>query len=334
MKTYYIKFLRTIFWTGKGLIIAFSMQSPIKGQDSFEKIEIDLHAVQEKAIVDIRKALPLIPEDKWQNALMNITLARKKTKKLLCADFKQAYYFQPKLDKKFTNQIISNPFICSEENTNQSSSFLNLKKDGSLDRFALLTRMCMAARNIKPGTVTVKSFSDEKKALAYAKTGPDMYEWSLFDWCFKLSQISKEQCIAINLLRLKKYFDSYSDKKYNVFQIDIVNHELTHLIEAHASTHGTLLRIAKEYYPYENLDNHVQFINLQKAHELTAEVVPRMLSFYSALLEEQKSYKAPSNIHPSSEDLKPWIKRIITCYENYYGTIAPSDKSAFFKSLK
>ncbi|HTM06102.1 MAG TPA: hypothetical protein VL201_02585 [Patescibacteria group bacterium] len=312
----YCTLLQAIFLAGLGCGRVFGMDSSRMNQDSFERIETDLRVLQEKAIANIHTNFPLIPNDEWHNVRMNINLAREKTRKLLCIDYKKQYYFQPKLDQNFKNQILSKSSVDSKENVEQSlSSVFNLKKEYSLERFALVTRMCMMARDIKPGTVIVENFSDKKGGLALAKTGSCIYKWSFLRWCWKLSQISREQCIVINWLRFKRYFDRYADKEYAMLQVDVLNHELTHLIEAHAAIHGILIHVVKEYYPHINPDTHLSFINLQKAHELIAEVVPRMLLFCSALLEEKKNYKAPSNIHPSSADLKPWIQRIITCYE-------------------
>jgi hypothetical protein len=192
----------------------------------------------------------------------------------------------------------------------------------------------MASRGIKPGTIYIDSFSDEGRAAAYAASGSHTLKWSLFNPYWKLAAVSKSQCIQLNLAHLSKYSNFYSDIKCAMLQMNMVNHELTHLMEAHGPIHGILLGIVKQYYPHTNLNNHAQFINLQKTHELIAETVRLMLSLPSALLEETQNYPAPSNIHPSSTDLKPWIQRIITCYENYYGTIPTSNKLTFFKSLQ
>lgn len=177
----------------------------------------------------------------------------------------------------------------------------------------------MGYRNIKPDSISIDSFYDENGAIAYAESGYLSLQWSLLDWCLKISTISKMQSLKVNTAYFKKFTDWYSPKECIINQINVVNHEITHLIEAHGLICGILEYAVKDYYPNANLDKHPQFIGLQKTHELIAEIVPRMLCLPSALAEEKKQYKAPSATHPSSEDLKPWVKRIISCYKNYYG---------------
>lgn len=89
MKAYYTK----LYTLSLGFIIFFTIQSSLQKEDSFEQIERDLCNIEEEAIAQIYKAFSLIPQDAWKNVLNNIDLARKKTRKLLCINPKQAYFF-------------------------------------------------------------------------------------------------------------------------------------------------------------------------------------------------------------------------------------------------
>lgn len=168
-----------------------------------------------------------------------------------------------------------------------------MRKECSLDRYSLLMRMCMGYRNIKPDSISINSFYDENGAAAYAETGCISVQWSLFDWFLKISTISKTQSIKVNTAYFRKFTDCYSPEECIINQINVVNHEITHLIEAHGVISGILEYAVKHYYPNAHVDNYPQFIGLQKAYELIAEIVPRMLCLPSALAEEKNSIKRP-----------------------------------------
>jgi hypothetical protein len=319
MNTYYAKLLSVIFLAAKSFILAFSMQSPIKGQDSFEQIEIDLRKKQSEAIESIKNHFTLVPAIEWENVDKHIDFIRQEARKLFLEEPNKPYYFQP--------PTLKEPF----KNHTELLSFLSWnKKDISIKTLSSYVKECLPARGIKQESVkcsvpskdlTLLAATGHTKALSNAPAfvkGPDI---SLKE--DGAPSLHFDQHIYCNIEKIKQNNDLFSNIPC------IIHHELTHLVEAHPAIVDILIHTIKKYYPEADLDHHSLIINLIKVHELTADVVPAMicpsiafLYCNQAILEKLYLINKGSGVlYPTSFELKQWAKRIITCYELKYGKI-------------
>jgi hypothetical protein len=327
MNTYYTRLLHVIFAATQGLIIAFTLQSPIKGQDSFEQIEIDLRKKQSEAIENIKKHFSLVPAIEWENADKHIDFVRQEARKLFLEEPNKSYYFQP--------PTLKEPF----KDHNELLSFLSWnKKDISISTLSSYLTESLAVRGIKQESVKCSAPSKDlislaaignTKDLSYALAfvqGPNI----VFNEEGNIS-CHFNQHIYCNIHKIKEY-----DYLFPIIPT-VIHHELTHLVEAHLAIVDILMNTIKKYYPKIDLNSHYLIMNLIKVHELTADVVPAMICPSIAFLYcnqgmLEKLYlidHGSGMLYPTFFELKQWAQRIITCYEAEYGKISLYNKLSF-----